>query len=141
MLRYEIFLLLRGFEKDSGDPERVLHEDHLNFYYQKYFQKQMNPKAFGVADVKELLAFIQDTAVWSDERVLTTPLSEDTSLDMFVKLTEEGRRARQRRIDAGDETARLKFERSAMQQGSSRKPWGNKSSSHGQGGWQRGGRW
>jgi len=28
---------------------------------------------------------------------------------MFVKLTEEKRRERQRRIDAGDETARLKF--------------------------------
>lgn len=28
---------------------------------------------------------------------------------MFVKLTEEHRRERQRRIDAGDETARLKF--------------------------------
>merc|ERR1719433_360582 len=36
--------------------------------------------------------------------------------DMFVKLTEENRRERQRRIDAGDETARLKFSTLAIQQ-------------------------
>merc|ERR1711874_184360 len=44
------------------------------------------------------------------DSLLTLQLSDDVeSLDIFIKLTEESRRERQRRIDAGDETARLKF--------------------------------
>merc|ERR1712070_1220253 len=37
--------------------------------------------------------------------------AEETPIESFVKMTEEHRRERQRRIDAGDETARLKFQR------------------------------
>ena len=40
------------------------------------------------------------------EPLLSTELD---NLDVFVKLTEESRRERQRRLDAGDETARLKL--------------------------------
>ena len=35
----------------------------------------------------------------------------DTPLEDFVKFTEEHRRERERRVDAGDETAKLKFTR------------------------------
>jgi len=57
--------------------------------------------------------------------VLTTPVAEDVGLDMFVKLTEEKRRERQRRLDAGDETARLKFLPQAMAQKSAGSGGGN----------------
>merc|ERR1719503_221652 len=41
---------------------------------------------------------------------LVVAVSEEIGdLDQFVKITEESRRERQRRIDAGDETARLKI--------------------------------
>jgi len=109
-LRFELFLLMAAFKKDVDDPERVgIHESNLTFYYNKYYRKQLTPKYFGVADNKELTALVADTATWSDDQVLTTPIAEDASFDMFVKLTEEKRRERQRRLDAGDETARLKF--------------------------------
>lgn len=36
----------------------------------------------------------------------------DTPLEDFVKFTEEHRRERERRVDAGDETAKLKFSKS-----------------------------
>jgi len=118
MLRYEFFLLLQGFAKDVDDAERVgIPEGLVNFYYNKYYRKQLNPKFFGVSSVSALLDLIQDTAVVNEEKVLTTPLAEDTAFDQFVKVTEEQRRQRQRRVDAGDETARVKFERTAMQKG------------------------
>jgi len=48
----------------------------------------------------------------SNTMVLKSLLSEEKeNFDIFVKLTEENRRDRQRRIDAGDETVRLKFSR------------------------------
>merc|ERR1712203_483469 len=39
--------------------------------------------------------------------------AEDAPVENFVKLTEEHRRDRVRRIDAGDETAQIKFVRPA----------------------------
>jgi len=62
-----------------------------------------------VASNEELLALIKD-AVTIKEGVIVSQLSHDLdNLDIFLKLTEESRRERQRRLDAGDETARLKF--------------------------------
>merc|ERR1712079_770630 len=46
--------------------------------------------------------------------MLTTPVEEESDLGEFVKFTEEKRRERQRRLDAGDETARLKISALAM---------------------------
>jgi len=112
-----LFLLLHGFVKDVDDPERVgIPESHVLFYYSKYFRKQLNPKAFGVAGLSAFGdTLIKDTCEWNAQKELISPLSVDTTFDVFVKVTEEQRRLRQRRIDAGDESARLKFERSAMQ--------------------------
>merc|ERR1712139_408346 len=103
-------MLVWSFKKDTDDPDRVgIPLDHLGFYYNKYFQKSINCKAFGVAETKELLAFIHDAVVIKDS-LLVSQLTDDIDhLDIFVKLTEEQRRERSRRIEAGDETARLKF--------------------------------
>merc|ERR1740121_3545489 len=110
LLRVELYLLQAAFKKDVNDPDRPgVPEQHAAFYYNKYFRKQLTPKYFGVNTNADLTALVKDTATWNDEKILGTPLEEQDSPGMFVKLTEENRRERQRRIDAGDETARLKF--------------------------------
>mmetsp|Transcript_105937 Transcript_105937/g.188413 ORF Transcript_105937/g.188413 Transcript_105937/m.188413 type:complete len:999 (+) Transcript_105937:5-3001(+) len=111
-LRYEIHLLTQAFLHDCGDPERVgIFPDHLLFYYNKYFKKGLNPKNYGVETTEDLMTLIKDTIV-----VLTGPKVVESQLmaeletnDIFIKLTEESRRDRQRRIDAGDDSAVLKF--------------------------------
>mmetsp|Transcript_102712 Transcript_102712/g.177382 ORF Transcript_102712/g.177382 Transcript_102712/m.177382 type:complete len:197 (+) Transcript_102712:1722-2312(+) len=106
------FLLSHAFMKDVGDEERVgIHESNLNFYYNKYYKKTLNPKYYGKDTNAGLIDFVKDTVVIEAEKsVLSSQLADDCdSLDIFVKLTEESRRERQRRIDAGDETARLQF--------------------------------
>jgi len=117
-LRFDLYFLQLAFKKDVDDPERIgIHETHLNFYYNKYCRKQLNPKHFGVATNTDVCKLIKDTvAISEDTQVLTSPLQEDMeSVDMLLKLTEESRRERQRRIDAGDETAKLKFSPIALQ--------------------------
>jgi len=118
-LRYELFLLVHAFKKDVDDQDipGVL-EQHLAFYYNKYYNKQLNPKYFGVASNAELVELVKDTVtIPSESQVLSSELSDDAdAVDIFVKLTEESRRERQRRIDAGDETAKLKFSPMALQQ-------------------------
>jgi hypothetical protein len=109
-LRFEYAIMLISFIKDCDDPDRVgMPLEHVNFYLTKYFRKTMNLKAYGVTETGELFALIKDV-VSTKDGLLVSQLSGDLeSLDIFLKLTEEHRRERQRRIDAGDETARLKF--------------------------------
>lgn len=110
-LRYEFFLLQDAFIKDVNDEDRTaIPEAHLAFYYQKYFKKAINTKQFSLSDVPELLNLIKDTVAIDEETKMFTKVLEDAeSLDILVKCTEESRKERKRRIDAGDETARLKF--------------------------------
>merc|ERR1711976_832937 len=68
----------------------------------------MGPKAYGKETFEELLDYCKD-AVKLEDGMFSRRVPEDAGPDMVAKLTEEKRRERQRRIDAGDETARLKF--------------------------------
>merc|ERR1719382_573232 len=48
-LRFEIHLLTHAFRRDVNDPDRVgIHLEHLQFYYSKYFKKQLNVRFYGV---------------------------------------------------------------------------------------------
>ncbi|CAJ1427927.1 unnamed protein product, partial [Effrenium voratum] len=120
-LRFELTILMQGFRQDVADPERPgIHESHLGFYYNKYFRKPLNIKFFGVSTAVELCALAKDVVTIQENGVLAPSLSEEqlANLDMLVRLTEAARRERHRRIEAGDESSRLKF---TVQQGQS--PW------------------
>jgi len=115
-LRFELHLLVHAFFKDVADPEREgIHVDHIPFYYNKYYRKAFNTSYYGVDSYEELIELIRDTVCFNpDNAVLESQLSDDLdNVDIFVKLTEENRRERQRCIDTGDETAILKFSKPA----------------------------
>jgi len=147
-LRYEFHLLVYSFQHDVGDPDRpAFHESHLGFYYNKYFNKAFNVKYFGVETTAELCALIKDSAKVNEEtNFLEAVMPVDAPLDKFLRHTEDHRRERQRNIDAGDETANLKFTRPApppprqsgapSQQGG-RGDYGGQHRSGGGGGYQR----
>merc|ERR1712203_1227294 len=53
-LRHELHLLAHAFRNDVEDAERAgVHMDHLDFYYQKYFRKQISAKGFGLETNKD----------------------------------------------------------------------------------------
>eukprot|EP00927_Polykrikos_kofoidii_P038867 TRINITY_DN3330_c0_g1_i1.p1 TRINITY_DN3330_c0_g1~~TRINITY_DN3330_c0_g1_i1.p1 ORF type:complete len:971 (-),score=224.21 TRINITY_DN3330_c0_g1_i1:136-3048(-) len=111
-IRVELHLLLHAFKRDVTDPERLgIHEQHLAFYYNKYFRKSFNVTFYTVSTNPEFISMIKDTVTMTDDtKILVPQLKDDLDkFDIFVKLTEDGRRDRQRRIDAGDDNARLKF--------------------------------
>merc|ERR1719198_390336 len=116
-LRYELFMLVHSFRKDMDDADRPgFTENHLLFYYQKYFKKTLNVKFYGVSDIGAMCDFVKDSVSLSDKKILQSSLSEETPIENFVKMTEDARRERERRLDAGDEAAQLKFNRSAQSQ-------------------------
>jgi len=111
--RYELHLLLHSFKKDLNDPDRPSFElKHLGYYYNKYYRKNWNFQQFGVPEFDDLIDLIKESV--SLDSATGHPKADaavDVDLESFIKLTEDNRRERQRRIDAGDETARLKFTR------------------------------
>jgi len=109
-LRCEMALLSVSFKKDADDEDRTgIPLDHLAFYYDRYFRMNFSAKQFGLATNEEVLAMCKDTVSVKDGLVVSDLKEDGLDLDTFLKQTEETRRERQRRIDAGDETARLKF--------------------------------
>jgi len=113
-LRYELFLLAEAWKRDVDDPERVgIHENHITFYFHKYYRKQLNHKLYGKEFLSDLIDLVKDTLsidkATGTLKVELADIAAQDNVNIFVKLTEENRRERQRRIDAGDETGRLKF--------------------------------
>jgi chemotaxis protein histidine kinase CheA len=116
--RFELHLLLHAFKKDLNDPDRPsFGEKHLAFYYNKYFKKPFSLKTYRVEKLSEFVDIIKSTISINEKTTFLQPeVPEDTGYGDFVKVVEDHRRERQRRIDAGDETAQLKFTRPVPQQ-------------------------
>jgi len=114
--RYELHLLMTSFKKDLNDADRPgFTEQHFGYYYNKYFKKNWNLSSFALKEFTDLLDLLKGTVVVESSGFLKSEQAEDTPVEMFVKLTEDHRRERERRVDAGDETAQLKFTRQAPQ--------------------------
>jgi len=118
-LRVELHLLVHAFREDANDPERPgMKPELLSFYYNKYFKKQLSPAGYGVESAEELIKLVRD-AIYIDTQssIIDSMLpSELDCLDVFLKLTEEARRHRQRRFTLGEETAKLNFSAALKQE-------------------------
>jgi len=109
-LRLELALLAHSFKKDSKDEDRTgIHESHLPFYYHKYYMKSFNVRYYGVESTEGLTKLIFDAVQLSPDAVLETTLPEDFDFEILVRRTEFERRERQKRLDSGDDSARLVF--------------------------------
>jgi len=128
-LRFEMAMLMSAFSQAVVDPDRPgVHEAHLTYYYNRYFRKPLNVKYFGANNSVELCELIKDVVTVLDNGILRPTLTEEQLInqDIFVRLTEEDRRERQRLIDAGDESIRLKLSVLAQQQMNQPSPWAAK---------------
>uniref|UniRef100_A0A7S2LEP9 SPRY domain-containing protein n=1 Tax=Zooxanthella nutricula TaxID=1333877 RepID=A0A7S2LEP9_9DINO len=105
-LRYELHLVVHALRRDCPDPDRRgIRVEQMPFYYSKYFKKPLATKSFGFDTMEAVLEYIEDTiGVDPSTGDLESFVAEDhTSNDIFVKLAEESRRFRQRRVLTGEE--------------------------------------
>lgn len=113
-LRFELSLLTHAFRRDANDPERTgIYIEHLAFYYQKYFKKELNPKAYGVTTSEDVVGLVLDTVQITKGQVpvLQTIIPEELeSFAIFAKITEEDRRYRGLMVDSGDDSSKLKLQ-------------------------------
>ena len=128
-LRFELMLLMQFFRQEVTDPDRPgIHESHVGYYYNRCFRKALNPKLFGVTTITEVCDFVKDVVTILNNGILSPAVSEEhlANLDKLVRLTEEARRERNRRLEAGDESCRLKFSSIMQQQMTQPSWWGGK---------------
>jgi len=108
---FELNLLLHSFQRDVDDPDRAgVYINHLDFYYKRYFGKELRPRDFGVATLADAVDLVGDGAIYvTPKGVVTSELpAEMESYGVFAKLVENARRYRLLRLDLGDDVA-LKF--------------------------------
>jgi len=109
-LRFELHLLAHAFRLDANDPERPgVHLDHLLYYYNRYYRKQLNLNSYGVGTVKDLVDLVSDTVCLTSKVMESQLPAELESFGVFAMLSEEARRQRGLRLAIGDETARLRI--------------------------------
>lgn len=117
-LRYELHLLTSIFKKDVADFERPgIPVDHVSYYYQKFFNKPLGLKNYEKDTFAGLVSLVADTVKINEESGLfVSALADDVepSAQLFVKHAASDRGSRQRRLDAGDDTAKLTFNAQVM---------------------------
>jgi hypothetical protein len=117
--RYEMHLLVHAFATDVNDPDRPgIPEEHLKHYYKTYFKNTLDPSKLGVDSVEKIFKVLKMSALQladkgGKSKILTCELGKETPLKDFIVEVETYRRNRLRRIDAGDESAQLKFPKNA----------------------------
>jgi len=111
-LRFELSTLVHAFKRDCNDPDRTgIHIDHLGFYYQKYYKKNLDTRAFGVDSTAALVALVKDTLYVTKQQVVETALPDEMETHgVFVQLAEEARRYRNVLVDSGEESAKLQLQ-------------------------------
>eukprot|EP00927_Polykrikos_kofoidii_P048527 TRINITY_DN42796_c0_g1_i1.p1 TRINITY_DN42796_c0_g1~~TRINITY_DN42796_c0_g1_i1.p1 ORF type:complete len:992 (+),score=200.91 TRINITY_DN42796_c0_g1_i1:24-2978(+) len=111
-LRVEMHLLVQAFRHDVVDPSmRAIRVDNLEYYYHRYYMKSLSLKYYGVESVQELLHFVRDSvSIDPETETLESLIPADIEdLSIFVMLTEEARRERNRLAALGIEAAHLKL--------------------------------
>merc|ERR1719221_595900 len=111
--RYELHLLFHSFITDAKDSEHPgVPTQHLSRYFKDYFKADWSPRHMGREKIEDVIELTKDSLKLEEKGKLSflmSTMGRDTELLPFVKLVEEDRRDRVRRIEAGDESARLKF--------------------------------
>jgi len=124
--RYELHLLVHSYRKALEDPDRpTFAEKVLNFYYQMHFGRHFTPSMFSCEDLQDLCEkFVDQTIKVAENGHVEACFPDSTEQHYFVKLTEDYRRERERRVDAGDETAKISFPkaRPAVSQAPGKRP-------------------
>jgi len=116
--RFELHLMIHAFKKDVNDEDRPgFTETHLGFYHERYLKKAFVLNNLGKNTFEDFIEMLEDSLLLNEStQMLESKWPEDTDFARFVKVAEEHRRDRSRRVDAGDETAQLKFKRPAPPQ-------------------------
>jgi hypothetical protein len=115
-IRVELHLLIHAVNHNATDHDRhALPLDHLSLYYYKGFGKPFTISDYGLKEVRELVAILQDT-VWIDDNKLLTCHGTSTVFEHFIKLAVTWRCDRSTHFDV-QKTLPLSFSPSLLKVG------------------------
>merc|ERR1712151_88365 len=74
-LRFELHLLIHAFRKDLNDADRPsFREEHLAYYYDKYYKKSFTLKNFGVDALADFLELLEDSIALAENGMFESKL-------------------------------------------------------------------
>eukprot|EP00451_Oxyrrhis_marina_P041143 CAMPEP_0204397874 /NCGR_PEP_ID=MMETSP0470-20130426/2414_1 /ASSEMBLY_ACC=CAM_ASM_000385 /TAXON_ID=2969 /ORGANISM="Oxyrrhis marina" /LENGTH=827 /DNA_ID=CAMNT_0051392367 /DNA_START=925 /DNA_END=3409 /DNA_ORIENTATION=- len=113
-LRFEMHAMIHAFRQEVGEDHPGIHPETFVHYYTTFFGKGFSYQMYGQDNLEDIARLLGDTLSADDDTgCLLLGHPDETPLETFIKLTEEARRDRLARIEAGDETAKLKMNFSA----------------------------
>lgn len=128
-LRMDLALTMLIWKKDVADSDRPgIPMGDFEFYFNKFFKKTIQAAAYGKQSFKEITEMVKDTVtIDEDKNVVLSALPEDAepTIELLLKHTEHQREARQRRLDAGDDSATLKFTHAVLHGGNAKQQGNN----------------
>lgn len=113
--RLEMHFLAHAFALDVEDSDRPgIPEEQLAHYYSIYYKVKCDPGKLACDNLQKVfkllkLPGLELTDKGGKSKILCSGADKDTSLKDFIIGVESYRRDRNRRIDAGDESAQLRF--------------------------------
>uniref|UniRef100_A0A7S1WG85 B30.2/SPRY domain-containing protein n=1 Tax=Alexandrium catenella TaxID=2925 RepID=A0A7S1WG85_ALECA len=128
--RYELHLLVHAFMEDVADPDyKGIPEEHVAHYFRLYYGIPCDLKGkLGMdglpAVVKLLKGPVELVELKPGYKVLQSTLPMSATADDFVRSIESYRRDRARRVEAGDESARLSFPKPSAKAAPAKAPVG-----------------
>lgn len=118
-LRYEIHIMLSAFQKEVEETKRPgIHKNLFVEYFRLYGRRDFYSENYGAANLDVFCEMMKDTFVINDDGLMMPEHDPETVPSIFIRLTENARRERQRRIDLGDATAKLEFKEVKRHRGS-----------------------
>jgi len=113
--RHDLHLLAHAFATDSGDAKEDaevhgIPVDHVGHYFDVYFKRRFNTRSLGCAGLPQVVDLCEEVLKIETKgkmQFLKPIMNKEAEPIEFVKQVEECRQDRVRRIEAGDESARL----------------------------------
>eukprot|EP00397_Hematodinium_sp_SG-2012_P006978 GEMP01007017.1.p1 GENE.GEMP01007017.1~~GEMP01007017.1.p1 ORF type:complete len:736 (+),score=167.67 GEMP01007017.1:188-2395(+) len=107
-LRFDLVLMMQAFVTET--KRQGFHSKNLDHYYSLYFKRSLKLSAYGCADLQEMIETLVPDLLLTGSLLHLSPDSEQpVTSHHLLRLVEVERRDRRYRVDAGDETAKLKF--------------------------------
>jgi hypothetical protein len=130
--RYQLHLLAHAFATDVADPDRPgIPEEQLPHYYNIYYKAKCDPTQIGCADFPKAFKLLKLAGLELKSKILSSSLDKEMPVKDFIVGIEQYRRDRIRRIDAGDESAQLRFPKAGPPKGAPAKAQPGKASAPG----------
>jgi len=109
-LRYEVHVVMSTFAKEVEASKRPgIHKTLFSDYFKLFQRRDFYPENYGCKDLEAFCEMFKDTFAIDDDGLLVPEHEPEAAVTTFIRLTEDARRDRERKLFLGDTSVKLEF--------------------------------